>query len=206
LVVLLGYAIYDAGSDPPDATWARASTLMPDIPEIEKPEELEERSRDSLGQKVGVLAAVLAAFLAVVTILSHRAHTTAVVERTEANDQWSFYQSKRIKFHSLELGIDMLGLLGKDKPGVEEAVKRYEVDKAKEEKDYKEIQAEARQKEDETRHTEDKALRYDVGEGMLEIGVVLSSLFFIARRKLFPVVALLFGLGGIVMAVTGLLL
>jgi hypothetical protein len=179
---------------------------MPDMPELEKPEEVEEHSRDSLGQRVGVLAAVLAVFLAVVTILSHRAHTTAVVERTEANDQWSFYQSKRIKFHSLELGIDMLGLLGKDKPGVEEAVKRYEVDKAKEEKDYKEIQAEARQKEDETRHTEDKALRYDIGEGMLEIGVVLSSLYFIARRKLFPVVALLFGLGGIVTAITGLLL
>jgi len=179
---------------------------MPDIPEIEKPEELEEHSRDSLGQKVGVLAAVLAVFLAVVTILSHRAHTTAVVERTEANDQWSFYQSKRIKFHSLELGIDMLGLLGQGKAGVEEAVKHFEADKSKEEKEGKEIQAEAKQKEDETRHTEDKALRYDIGEGMLEIGVVLSSLYFIARRKLFPVVALLFGLGGIVTAVTGLLL
>jgi len=176
------------------------------MPEIEKPEELEERSRDSLGQKVGVLAAVLAVFLAVVTIMSHRAHTTAVVQRTEANDQWSFYQSKRIKFHSLELGIDMLGLLGQGKAGVEEAVKRFEVDKAKEEKDGQEIQAEAKQKEDETRHTEDQALRYDIGEGMLEIGVVLSSLYFIARRKLFPVVALLFGLGGIVTAITGLLL
>jgi hypothetical protein len=179
---------------------------MPDIPEIEKPEELEERSRDTLGQKVGVLAAVLAVFLAVVTILSHRAHTAAVVERTEANDQWTFYQSKRIKFHSLELGIDMLRLLGQDKTGVEAALTRYEADKTKEEKDGKEIQAEAKKKEDETGHTEAQALRFDIGEGMLEIGVVLSSLYFIARRKLFPVVALLFGIGGIVMAVTGLLL
>jgi hypothetical protein len=179
---------------------------MPDMPEIEKPEELEERSRDPLGQKVGVLAAVLAVFLAVVTIMSHRAHTAAVVQRTEANDQWSFYQSKRIKFHSLELGIDMLGLLGKDKAGVEEAVKRFESDKAKEEKEGKEIQAEAKAKEDESRHTENQALRYDIGEGMVEIGVVLSSLYFIARRKLFPVVALVFGIGGIVTAATGLLL
>src|SRR5579872_6772897 len=104
---------------------------MPDMPEIEKPEELAERGRDPMGQKVGVLAAVLAVFLAVVTILSHRAHTNAVVQRTEANDQWSFYQSKRIKFHSLELGIDMLGLLAKDKATVEDAVQRYEKDKAK---------------------------------------------------------------------------
>jgi hypothetical protein len=179
---------------------------MPDVPEIELPEEAEEHARDPLGQKVGVLAAVLAVCLAVVTILSHRSHTAAVVQRTEANDQWTFYQSKRIKFHSLELGIDMLALLGKDKAGVEEAVARYESEKAKEEKDGKEIQAEAKAKEDETQHTEDKALRYDIGEGMLEIGVVLSSLFFIAHRKIFPVVALVFGFAGIGAAITGVLL
>ena len=179
---------------------------MSDLPEIENPKEVEERSRDRLGQIVGVQAALLAVCLAVVTILSHRAHTTAVVQRTEANDQWTFYQSKRIKFHSLELGVDMLRLLGKDKPGVEDAVARFEKDKTKEEKDGKEIQAEAQKKEDETRHTEDKALRYDIGEGMLEIGVVLSSLYFIARRKIFPVVSVLFGAGGIVMAIVGVMM
>jgi hypothetical protein len=179
---------------------------MPDIPEIERPEEAEEHARDPLGQKIGVLAAVLAVCLAVVSIMSHRSHTAAVVQRTEANDQWTFYQSKRIKFHSLELGIDMLGLLGQGKAGVEEAVTRYESEKAKEEKDGKEIQAEAKAKEDETQHTEDKALRYDIGEGMLEIGVVLSSLYFISHRKIFPVVALFFGVAGIGAAITGLLL
>ena len=70
-----------------------------------------------MGQKVGVLAAVLAVLLAVVSIASHRAHTMAVVEKSEANDQWSLYQSKRIKFHSLELGVDLVSLLGHDKPG-----------------------------------------------------------------------------------------
>jgi len=179
---------------------------MGDLPELEKPEELEERGRDSMGQKVGVMAATLAVCLAVVTILSHRAHTTAVVTRTEANDQWSFYQSKRIKFHSLELGVEMLRLLGEGKPGVKETLKRFESDKDKEEKDGEEIQAEAKAKEHETDHIEQKALRYDIGEGMLEIGVVLSSLYFIARRKLFPLVALLFGIGGVVTAVTGLAL
>jgi hypothetical protein len=179
---------------------------MSDLPEVELPEEAEEHSRHPLGQKVGVLAATLAVCLAVVTIVSHRAHTAAVVERTEANDQWTFYQSKRIKFHSLELGIDLLNLLGKDKAGVAEAVTRYEDEKAREEKDGKDIQAEAKAKEEETEHTEAKALRYDIGEGMLEIGVVLSSLYFIAHRKIFPVVAVIFGIGGIITAITGWML
>lgn len=161
---------------------------------------------DPLGQKAGVLAAVLAVFLAVVSIASHRAHTMAVVNQAEANDQWSFYQSKRIKFHSLELGADLMSTLGREKPGAEQAIARYEDEQKKYAKESKEVEEEAKKKEQETRHTEDQALRYDLGEGMLEIGVVLSSLYFIARKKLFPVIALIFGLMGIVIAASGALL
>jgi hypothetical protein len=161
---------------------------------------------DPLGQTVGVLAAVLAVCLAVVSIASHRAHTMAVVEKTEANDQWSFYQSKRIKFHSLELGSDLMGLLGRDKPGAEQILARYEAERKRYEKEGKELEEEAKKKEQETRHTEDQALRYDLGEGMLEIGVVMASLYFIARKKLFPVISLTFGILGIVIAISGMLL
>jgi len=152
------------------------------------------------------MAAVLAVALAVVSIASHRAHTMAVVEKTEANDQWSFYQSKRIKFHSLELGTDMVNLLGRDKPGADQLLARYESEEKKYAKESKEVEEEARKKEDETRHTEAQALRFDLGEGMLEIGVVMASLYFIARKRLFPVVSLCFGVLGIMMAVSGTLM
>ena len=161
---------------------------------------------DPLGQKVGVLAALLAVCLAVVSIQSHRAHTTAVVERSEANDKWSQYQSNRIKFHSLELGVDLMNVLGREKPTAEETIARYETQEKKYEKESKEVKDEATKKEEETRHTEDRALRYDLGEGMLEIGVVMASLYFISRKKLFPVVSLIFGVSGIVIAITGKLL
>jgi hypothetical protein len=161
---------------------------------------------DPRGQKVGVLAAVLAVALAVVSIASHRAHTTAVVERSEANDQWSLYQSNRIKFHSLELGVDLLNVLGSDKPEAEQTIARYESQQKKYENESKEVKDEATKREQETRHTEDRALRYDIGEGMLEIGVVLASLYFIARKKLFPVISLTFGSLGIVIAISGVLL
>jgi hypothetical protein len=174
------------------------------MPEIEI--KTEGGGSDPTGQKVGVLAAVLAVALAVVSIASHRAHTMAVVEKSEANDQWSFYQSKRIKFHSLELGSDLVNLLGRDKPGAEQALARYESEEKKYAKESKDVEDEAKKKEDETRHTEAQALRYDLGEGMLEIGVVLASLYFIARKKMFPVLSLAFGILGIVMAVSGVLM
>ena len=174
------------------------------MPEIEI--KTEGGESDPLGQKVGVLAAVLAVFLAVVSITSHRAHTTAVVERSEANDQWSLYQSNRIKFHSLELGVDLMKVLGPEKAGAEQTTARYEAEQKKYEKESKEVKEEATKKEQETRHTEDQALRFDFGEGMLEIGVVMASLYFISRKKLFPVVSLIFGVLGIGMAIWGFLL
>ena len=66
---------------------------------------------DPFGKKIGVLASILAVLLGVVTIVSHRAHTDAVLFKSEANDKWSFYQAKRIKFHSLELGVDLLNAM-----------------------------------------------------------------------------------------------
>ena len=50
---------------------------------------------------------------------------------------------------------------------------------------------------------ESKALRFDFGEGLLEIGLVLSSLYFIARRMLFPIVGVLAGLAGVAAGVAG---
>ena len=97
-------------------------------------------------------------------------------------------------------------MLGRDKPEAEKTINRYETQQKKYETESKEVKDEATKKEQETRHTEDKALRYDLGEGMLEIGVVMASLYFISRKKLFPVISLVFGVLGIAVAISGTLL
>src|SRR5208283_5096066 len=80
---------------------------------------------DPLGKTVGIMAAVLAVLLAVVTIVSHRAHTDAVLLKADANDKWSYYQSKRIKFHSLELGEDLLNAMPDKSPAAAKTLERY---------------------------------------------------------------------------------
>ncbi len=65
---------------------------------------------------------------------------------------------------------------------------------------------EARKKEAEAVRVERRALRYDFGEGLLEIALVLSSLYFISRKMLFPVIGIIAGVAGIVMAFRGLAL
>ena len=68
------------------------------------------------------------------------------------------------------------------------------------------IQKEARAKDEETRIEERRALRFDIGEGLLELGLVLSSLYFLARKVFFPVFGVLSSTAGAVMGVLGFLL
>ena len=70
-----------------------------------------EHANDEFGRRVGVMVGVIGIILAVVTISSHRAHTAAVIARTEANDQWSFFQSKKLRQH-LDGGTDESFLTG----------------------------------------------------------------------------------------------
>lgn len=54
------------------------------------------------------MVGVIGILLAGVTIESHRAHTAAIVHKTEANDQWAFYQAKKIRGHLHEVGVTVL--------------------------------------------------------------------------------------------------
>jgi hypothetical protein len=158
---------------------------------------------DPFGKKIGILAAVLAVILAVVTIISHRAHTDAVLFKSTANDKWSYYQSKRIKFHSLELGVDIMNSLPNPTAQTAKTLERYEKEKARYTKESNEAQEDAKQTDERAELVEKQALRFDFGEGLLEIGLVLTSLYFISRSKLFPAVGVIAALLGLAAAISG---
>lgn len=164
-----------------------------------------EHAIDPTGQSVGVLAAILAVLLAVVTIASHRTHTAAIIHKANANDAWSHYQSSRLKYHNLELGENLLAVIGTKNEASDKMLADYSVQKQKYEKQQKEISDEAQKADDQAERDEHRALRYDLGEGFLEIALVLSSLYFISRKKMFPVMGVIAGLGGAAIAATGLL-
>ena len=164
----------------------------------------EGHGHDPMGQRVGVMAALLAVCLAVVTIASHRSHTEAIIKKTDSNDQWQYYQASRLKFHNLEVGERLIGILGPNNPGAREALDKMTKEKQKYVDQSKELQEKATSQKEASEAAERRALHYDLGEGLLEIGLVLSSLYFIARKMLFPVVSIIAGISGIVVAVTGI--
>jgi hypothetical protein len=164
----------------------------------------EGNEHDPMGQKVGVMAALLAVCLAVVTIASHRTHTEAIIKKSESNDQWQYYQASRLKFHNTELGQHLISVLGPNNPGAKEILDQFADDKKKYTEQSKDLQDKALAKAEASEAAERRALHYDLGEGLLEIALVLSSLYFIARKMLFPVVAIIAGLAGIIVALSGL--
>jgi hypothetical protein len=173
------------------------------MPEIEL---TPEHAADPNSRRVGILVGVVGILLSVVTIASHRAHTQAVIHRTESNDQWTYYQAKKTRENTEEVALTLMQALALDPAKTEALTKKLETARAKYAADAEKIQEEARAKDKETTVEEHRALYFDLGEGFLELGLVLCSLYFLARKIFFPVLGVLASIAGTVMGVLGALL
>jgi hypothetical protein len=144
-------------------------------------------SADPLGRRVGLMVGLVGVALAAVTIAAHREHTTAVLYRTEANDQWAYYQAKKIREHMSDVAAELARALATDPARAEAAVASFEGSRARYASEADGIKKEAETKDHAAEHAEHLALRFDLGEGFLELGLVLTSLYFLGRRRVFPV-------------------
>ena len=163
----------------------------------------EAHALDAEGKKVGLQAAILAVFLALVTICAHRAHTEGIMKKADQNDQWAFYQAKRGRQALAEFGKDMVALIAPKSEAADKQIEKYKGDAERYKEETEKIKEEAEHRGHEAEHAEHQALRFDIGEGLIEIGLVLSSLYFLSHRKIFPRVGLIAALAGIVVAVLG---
>jgi hypothetical protein len=150
---------------------------------------------------------ILAVLVAMVTVLGHRSHTEAVLMQSRAGDQWNEYQAKKIRMDNLSVTVDLLAM----EPTVNAAAtdtkrREYEahIDKWKE--DLSEEQEKAREFESEVTKAEAKASRYDLGEALLQIAVVLCSVTLFTRRRTFFLLGLSLGAAGLVVAASALLI
>jgi hypothetical protein len=149
---------------------------------------------------------ILAVLVAMVTVLGHRSHTEAVLMQSRAGDQWNEYQAKKIRMDSLSVTLDLLAMEPTVNATATEAKqKEYEahIDKWKE--DLAEEQKKAREFEQEVTLAEGKAARYDLGEALLQIAVVLCSITLFTRRRAYFLLGLSLGVAGIVVAASALL-
>ena len=161
---------------------------------------------DSFGKIVGLQAAILAVCLSIFTIYAHRAHTETIAAGNEASNAWSHYQAKRIRDYQLEMNTDLIRLLAQSNPESGKIIEGYTHQRDKYSQELGDIKKGAEKKAREGELAHHKAWYFDLSEAVLEIALVLTSLYFLSHKKLFPVLGLLLGLAGIVVGTFGLLL
>lgn len=149
---------------------------------------------------------ILAVLVAMVTVLGHRSHTEAVLMQSRAGDMWNEYQAKKIRMDNLSVDIDLLALQpSNDTVAVAAKTKEYKAHIEKWKTELAEERKAAEGFEAEVSHSEHQASRYDLGEALLQISVVLSSVTLFTRNRRYFFLGLAIGFGGVLIAASAAL-
>lgn len=161
-------------------------------------EHAEHGAHDSAMRPVAFTMSVLAVLVAVTTVLGHRTHTEAVLDQNRATDQWNEYQAKKIRSYNTSLESDLLKVIEvTDKAAAQKIAQAYADHQAKWNADLKEQQEKAEALEKKVDSAEARAGRFDLGEALLEIGLVVTSVTLLTRSRVYWYLGLVFALAGV---------
>ncbi len=150
---------------------------------------------------------ILAILVALTSVLGHRTHTEAVLVQTRSSDEWNLYQAKKIRQTDTALAADLLSTLAlRDEAAAKKLQESYRTHQEKWTEDLAEEQKKATELEAEVALIERRATRYDLGEALLEIALVITSITLLTRRQTFMYFGWTFGAVGIICAASVLLL
>jgi translation initiation factor RLI1 len=164
--------------------------------------QMKEGGEESL-TRISLAISILAVLVAMVTVLGHRSHTEAVLMQAKATDQWNEYQAKRIRQENLKVTVEeMAWQPTTDAKASSAKLAEYKAHIAKWDEELKELQAQATEFQDEVKRAESQAVRFDIGEALLQISVVLSSVTLFTRKRSYFIGGLTLGVVGLVVAVS----
>jgi hypothetical protein len=148
--------------------------------------------------------AILAVFVAGITLLGHRAHTEELLLQSQATDQWAFYQAKNIRLHEMQSMVDLLGTITPlDKEKNAQLQEKYNKEVERYNGDKENINEKAKDLENERDAISRRADRFDGGEALVEVGLVICSICLLTKRRGFWFGGILIGALGVLIAVTG---
>jgi len=156
---------------------------------------------------VSITISIMAVFVAGVSLLGHRAHTEGLRLETQAASRWAQYQAKSVRLHEAQGFSDVVKLVAPlNKELGEQLKEKYAKEVEHYESDKVDVSKEAKDLEDERDLTVRQADRFDGGEALLEIGLVICSITLLTKRKSFWLTGVLIGAVGITLAATGFFL
>jgi uncharacterized protein DUF4337 len=156
---------------------------------------------------VAITISILAVFVAMATLMGHRSSIEAVLIQTQASDQWAFYQAKNIRLHEMQSVSDLIGVLDRGEKEKAEALnEKYKKQIERYEKDKDEISEKAKELEKERAVVSRREDRFDAGEVILDIALIICSLTLLTRRKPFWYSGMVIGVVGFFVALSGFLI
>jgi hypothetical protein len=196
---------------------------------LEHAEHAEHAAHDPFDKRVALTIAIIAAVLAAVTLLSHRAHNQTLqlqieagIRQTEASDKWNEFQANNIRRHEYEANARLIDVVAKES-GKEKQAEQTRDDWRKKVADYqgkkdgddkkegkldqlqaeaKKLGAQAREKQHESHFTHDKGGRFDLGELALSLGLVLCSVAILTKKREFWYAGIVAAVAGALVAAT----
>jgi hypothetical protein len=156
---------------------------------------------------VAITISILAVLVAMATLMSHRSSTEKGILLTQATDQWAYYQAKNNRLHSMQLDADLLGVLSiSDKDKAMSLREKYQKEIERYEKDKDQISEKAKEFENELLAASRREDRFDGGEVILDIALIICSLTLLTRRKVFWYTSMVIGVVGFFIGLSGFLI
>jgi Domain of unknown function (DUF4337) len=163
--------------------------------------EFTEKAHASGERHIGVTMAVIAALLAVATLMGHRIHTEELVLQTKSTDSWAFFQAKDGRYHMYTADAKLAELQGAAGQAVAaEWKKKAEQERAESD----EIRKESERMERETERAANRSNYFDGAEICLEVAIVLCSITLLTGTRLFWKLSLVGAVIGVALMVGGL--
>jgi ferric-dicitrate binding protein FerR (iron transport regulator) len=186
---------------------------------LEHAEHAQHAAHSPFDRRVTMTIAIIAAMLACVTLLSHRAHNETLAlqieageNETKATNEWNHYQAKKVRQYMYEAFAEQTRLTtNADDKEVEKKITAwqhkadtyqrdlYDLDQAA-----KRFGLEARTRKAESLHLHHISNWYDMGELGIEIALVFCAIAVLTKRHPFWFGGIGVGVLGVTLATIGL--
>ena len=154
--------------------------------------ELEHAAQHGANDRLSGRIAVITALLATVgALFSYQGGATQVdamlakndaqIKKTEASNQWNYYQAKSNKQNLAELSVTLVP--AEQKPRYEDEVKRYKAEKADIMKDAQKLEKESKDWDERSDASLHQHHRWAQATTVIQVAIALSAIALLTRRS-----------------------
>ena len=169
-------------------------------------EHAEHGAHDPSMAPVSLTMATLAVVLAIVSLMAYRSYVEQTILQTQVADQWAYYQAKDTRLHLDAMVADFAPIMAfSDTQKAAQLESKYKAEADRYRQDKSDIEAKAKELENDTAREGRRADRFDLGEVFLEIAMVVTSITLLSGRRSFWYGGIVLSAIGIVAALSSLL-